>query len=123
MKSLLVLAAAVLALLAASPAAHAQDSGAPDGALAHWIPNEAWVYEHWLPYDETRLHRVLGVDRGRIWRHLRDDATHELAELGRARGLSPRELADRLLGPAGGGGRAHHRTPRPTNKCHAAPVS
>ena len=69
---------AVAALLAVAPGASAQDSLAPKGALPHWIPNDDWVYEHWLPYDETRLYAVLGIDRGQMWRHLRDDAVHDL---------------------------------------------
>jgi hypothetical protein len=99
MRRLLALAACTLAVLLAGPAAHAQDSDAPPGALPHWIPTEDWVYEHWLPYDETRLYRVLRTDRGRIWRHLRDDAAHDLAQLARRRGLTAAELADRLVAP------------------------
>ena len=87
-----------LALLAPGTAA-AQDSMAPDGALPHWLPTKQWVYEHWLPFDERRLYRVLGVDRGAVWRHLRDDAAHDLAQLGRRRGLDPDELAAKLVAP------------------------
>jgi len=57
-----------------------------------------WVYQHWLPYDEHRLYAVLDADRGRIWRHLRNDAAHNLAQLARRRGLSPRQAALRLVG-------------------------
>ena len=89
----------VLALAICAAPAAAQDSDAPPGALPHWIPDEVWVYEHWLPYDETRLYRLLGRDRGQIWRHLRDDAAHDLSQLGRRRGLTSRELADRLVAP------------------------
>ena len=56
------------------------DSEAPLKAPAHWLPPEDWVYNHWLPYDEGRLHALLGVTRGEIWRHLRDDR-HNLAQL------------------------------------------
>ena len=79
--------------------AMAQDSLAPEGALPHWIPNDDWVYEHWLPYDETRLYRLLGTDRGGIWRYLRDDAVHDLAQLAHRRGMSAGQLADRLVAP------------------------
>ncbi len=72
---------------------------APPGALPHWIPNDDWVYEHWLPYDETRLYALLGTDRGGIWRHLRDDAAHDLAQLARRRGMTAAQLADRLIAP------------------------
>lgn len=93
---------AVCALLAAAPAAGAQDSLAPKGALPHWLPTEQWVYEHWLPFDEGRLYRLLEADRGEIWRHLRDDAAHDLAELGRARGWTPERLAGALVAPRRG---------------------
>ena len=56
------------------------DSEAPVTAPAHWLPPEDWVYNHWLPFDETRLHELLGVTRGAIWRQLRDDR-HNLAQL------------------------------------------
>ncbi len=77
----------------------AQDSAAPKGALPHWLPNERWVYQHWLPFDEARLYAVLGVQRASIWRHLRNDAEHDLAQLGRRRGIGPHELAGRLVAP------------------------
>jgi hypothetical protein len=87
-----------LAILAA-PAARAQDSDAPEGALGHWLPTETWVYEHWLPYDEGRLYELLDVDRGDVWRHLRDDAARNLAQLGERAGYSPRRLALALVEP------------------------
>ena len=49
------------------------DSVAPKNAPAHWLPPEAWVYNHWLPYDEGRLYRVLGITRVGLWQQLRDD--------------------------------------------------
>jgi len=96
-----VVVALALSLLCAVPAA-AQDPDAPAGALAHWLPNERWVYQHWLPYDERRLERLLGVDRGAIWRHLRDDHAHSLAQLARRRGMRPGALATRLVAPRRG---------------------
>ncbi len=87
------------ALLAGTDGARAQDSAAPDGALPHWLPSETWVYQHWLPFDEGRLSTVLGVTRGQIHQHLRDDAAHDLAQLGAARGIGARELAARLVAP------------------------
>ena len=75
---------------------------APPGAPAHWLPPEAWVYNHWLPYDEGRLYALLGVTRGDIWRQLRDDH-HNLAELARAHGWpSPERLAAALVAPRAG---------------------
>ncbi|MBA2348180.1 MAG: PD40 domain-containing protein [Solirubrobacterales bacterium] len=89
----------VLSTLALPADVLAQDSAAPKGALPHWLPNERWVYQHWLPFDESRLYTELGVSRAAIWRHLRNDAEHDLAQLGRRRGLGPRELAARLVAP------------------------
>jgi Tol biopolymer transport system component len=100
MRPLAALLAAVVALAAAAGPAAAQDSDAPPGALPHWLPTEEWVYQHWLPFDEGRLYRLLRADRGAIWRHLRDDAAHDLEQLARRRGLTPRELARRLV-PSG----------------------
>ena len=97
---------ALLALAATAAPAHAQDSDAPPGALPHWLPTEQWVYQHWLPYDEGRLERVLGVSRSRIFRHLRNDLDHDLAQLARRRGLTPREAARRLVAPRAGRTRA-----------------
>src|SRR3954464_14302820 len=78
------------------------DSDAPANAPAHWLPPEAWVYDHWLPYDEGRLYALLGVTRGDIWRQLRDDH-HNLAELARAHGWpSPERLAAALVAPRAG---------------------
>lgn len=78
------------------------DSEAPPNAPAHWLPPEDWVYNHWLPYDESRLHALLGVSRGDIWRHLRDDRRN-LAQLAAAHGWpDPGKLADALVAPRAG---------------------
>ena len=75
------------------------DSEAPVKAPAHWLPPEDWVYNHWLPYDEERLHALLGVTRGDIWRQLRDDR-HNLAQLAAAHGWpEPGKLAAALVAP------------------------
>ena len=98
-----VLVTLILAVvLVAAPAASAQDSLAPKGALPHWLPTKRWVYEHWLPFDEGRLYRLLGVDRRTIWTHLRDDAAHDLEQLGRRRGWTPERLAAALVAPRRG---------------------
>lgn len=86
-------------VLAAPAAARAQDSQAPPGALPHYLPPERWVYQHWLPFDEGRMYRVLGRSRHQIWNHLRDDRRHNLAQLARRRGMTPREAAERLVAP------------------------
>lgn len=102
MRPSLAAALAVCALLLCPSLVSAQDSLAPKGALPHWLPTKRWVYEHWLPFDEGRMYRVLGVGRGAVWRHLRDDAQHDLAQLGRRRGLTPAQLAAALVAPREG---------------------
>src|SRR5215207_5936004 len=62
------------------------------------LPAKQWVMQHWLPYDEQRLYALLGVDRGVIWRQLRDD-TRNLAQLAEERGWEPRALARELVAP------------------------
>jgi Tol biopolymer transport system component/plastocyanin len=78
---------------------HSADSGAPAHAPAHWLPPEAWVYNHWLPYDETRLYRLLGITRVGLWEQLRDDH-RTLAQLAARHGWpDPRRLAAALVAP------------------------
>jgi Tol biopolymer transport system component len=89
-------AAAAAALAAAAPAS-AQDPIAPPGAEPHWLPDEEWVNLLWLPYDEDRLYRLLGRTRGEVFRWLRIDAHHTLAQLGRRRGYTVRRLAAALV--------------------------
>ena len=84
--------------LAAAPAT-AQDSEAPPGAEKHWLPDEEWVNLLWLPYDEQRLYDLLGKSRGEVFRWVRIDAHHTLAQLGRRRGLSADRLARALVAP------------------------
>ena len=84
--------------LPAKPQAASLDSEAPEGAPPHWLPNEPWVMQHWLPYDEVRLHRLLKISRGDVWRLLRDD-TRSLAGLAREKGWDPAELARALVAP------------------------
>src|SRR3954465_6266940 len=76
------------------------DSGAPAHAPAHWLPPEAWIYNHWLPFDETRLHALLQITRRDLWEQLRDDH-RTLAQLAARRGWpDPKRLAAALV-PAG----------------------
>jgi Tol biopolymer transport system component len=84
------------------------DSEAPKGAPPHWLPNERWVMQHWLPYDEARLYDLLDADRGDVWRWLRDD-TRSLADLARERGKDPAEVAAALVRPWRGKLREPHR--------------
>jgi Tol biopolymer transport system component len=93
----------------AKPQTVSLDSEAPPGSPPHWLPNETWVMQHWLPYDETRLYSLLGVSRGDIWRWLRDD-TRNLAGLAAQHGYpDPRVLARELVAPWRGTLREPHR--------------
>src|SRR3954462_3059252 len=75
------------------------DSEAPKNAPAHWLPPEAWVYNHWLPYYETRLYALLGITRVGLWEQLRDDH-RTLAQLAARHGWpDPRKLAATLVAP------------------------
>jgi Tol biopolymer transport system component len=75
------------------------DSDAPKNAPAHWLPPEAWVYNHWLPYDETRLYALLGITRVGLWEQLRDDH-RTLAQLAARHGWpDARKLAAALTAP------------------------
>ena len=113
--------------LPAKPQTVSLDSDAPPGSPPHWLPGEQWVMQHWLPYDERRLYSLLGVDRGAIWRMLRDD-TRNLAQLaqdrgmgaGRARARARRAVAREAAQPraaraarAPGAAHAHPGPPRP----------
>src|SRR4051794_11430972 len=83
----------------AKPQTTSLDSEAPPGSPPHWLPNETWVMQHWLPYDETRLYALLGVTRGDTWRWLRDD-TRNLAGLAALHGYAdPHALARALVAP------------------------
>jgi Tol biopolymer transport system component/plastocyanin len=78
---------------------HSADSDAPASAPAHWLPPEAWVYNHWLPYDETRLYRLLGITRVGLWEQLRDDH-RTVAQLAARHGWpDPDRLAAALTAP------------------------
>src|SRR3954454_12984829 len=108
----------VLSLVVAAPAAaqtqapakpqtKSLDSEAPPGSPPHLLPNEPWVMQHWLPYDETRLDALLGVTRGDGWRWLRDNPRN-LAGLAARHGYpDPHVLARELVEPW----RGHLREP------------
>jgi len=87
-------------LIAAAPRAGAHDSLAPGGAQHTWLPAEDWVHMHWIPFDEQRLKRALGL-RGRgLEAYLYNDH-RALADLARARGLALAGLVEHLLAPWG----------------------
>ena len=91
----------VLLLLAAAAPARGQDSEAPEDAAPYWLPNEPWVMEHWLPYDERRLHALLRTSRAELWRYLRNDR-RTLAAFGSRRGWETEALARALVAPRRG---------------------
>ena len=87
----------VVAALACTPAhAQARDSDAPPGAPKTWLPNEAWVGEHWLPYDERDLYRVLQTDPAGLIDWLSGERRN-LADLARARGLTTQAAVDAIM--------------------------
>jgi Tol biopolymer transport system component len=98
----LLAAVAAVAALAVAPAAYAQDPIAPTGAEKHWLPPEPWVNDLWLPYEEQRLYRLLGRTRGEVFRWVRVDAHHTIAQLARRRGWTVARLAAALVAPRRG---------------------
>lgn len=91
-------AAVVAVALALVPAARAADSHAPKGARADWLPGSEWIMSSWLPYDETRLERLVHTNRTELYHWL--DDRRSLAQLARRRGWrSSRALAIALLAP------------------------
>ncbi len=62
-------------------------------------PSGAGSVAPWVSGVEGRLHKLLNVDRGDVWRQLRDDR-HNIAELARRRGWpDPAKLAAALIAP------------------------
>jgi lambda repressor-like predicted transcriptional regulator len=76
----------------------AHDSLAPPEAPHQWLPDEPWVKEHRIPFDERRLDRVLDLRGGELEAYLFDDH-HTLAALAERRGISVDALADYLVAP------------------------
>lgn len=88
----------LLVLALAPSAAVAADSHAPKGARGDWLPRSEWVMSSWMPFDEARLHAVLGTDRSELARWLNDKRT--LGQFAARRGLrSQRKLAETLIAP------------------------
>jgi hypothetical protein len=90
----------LVALAVALPAlpSSAHDSLSPPGAAHHWLPNEEWSHKHWVPYDESTLYSILGIDTPVLFKWLTDDH-HTIAQLAQRRGVDPRTLAKRLMAP------------------------
>ena len=87
---------AAVTLLGLPAGAAARDSHAPDGASTNWLPCDAWVMFHWLPFDEPTLYALLGKSRDQVRDWLRDDDHHTLAQLFARRGMTVRQAAARL---------------------------
>jgi len=87
----------VVTLCASLPMATAQaaDSHAPHGARLDWLPRSEWVMSSWLPYDESRLYSLLGVDRATVAAWL--DDRRELGTLAAQRGYPDRRRFAQLL--------------------------
>lgn len=87
----------VALLLLAGPAA-AHDSDSPPTAGHNWLPREGWVFQHWVPYNESQLLRELGVDRAGLWCWLAADH-RTIAGLAAHRGRDWRRIASELERP------------------------
>jgi hypothetical protein len=77
----------------------AADPDAPPGAPPEWLPNEPWVGNHWLPYKEGRLLRILGIDRATLGgaQGINDDVT--LCDVSRRHGKNPDKVLRKLVRP------------------------
>lgn len=88
---------AVMASGAVAAPVLAADSDAPPGSPPNWLPNEPWVNELWLPFDEERLPAALGMTRGEVFSWIRNDGSHTLAQLAARRHIKVDALAGRLV--------------------------
>ena len=94
------LLAALLVTASAGAASGPPDPDAPAGAGGQWLPQEDWVMQRWLPFDEARLFRVLDTTRPAVEAWLDDDnGRKSLEQLARRRGVSRKALVSRLVGP------------------------
>ena len=76
----------------------AHDSNAPPTAYHRWLPQDDWVMEHWIPFDESRLYDELGIGTPRLFSWLANDH-RTIADLARRRGVDPERLVRRLSEP------------------------
>jgi hypothetical protein len=82
----------------AQHAAMQPDSNAPAGAKAHWLPRDAWVMQHFLPFDEARLYELLDITRKDLRKHLKTHG-NTIAQLAARHGHPDQaELTAALLG-------------------------
>jgi hypothetical protein len=97
------LAVAALAMsvwVAAPPPVEAHDSLAPAGAEHDWLPEEEWVFRHWIPFDVLRLQQALQLSGRDLDAYLFNDH-RTLADLVKSRDIDVDELADDLVAPWG----------------------
>ncbi len=88
----------VLMVLVPPGVASAQrpDSDAPAGADSLWLPDEEWVMERWMPFDEERLYSAIGLRLSTLYPTLKHgDAS--LAQIARRRKVAL--TAEFLIGP------------------------
>lgn len=96
-----ILLALLVALLAFVPQpAGAQlrpDSNAPAGTTdPMWLPDEEWVMERWLPFDEDRLYTALRMTRVEVYWYLKP-GYGSVADLARSRSIDTSRLARWLV--------------------------
>lgn len=85
-----ILIAAVVALCCTPSVAHAvtpPDSDAPPGADAMWLPEEEWVMERWMPFDEDRLVARIGMSHVTLYTRLKQ-GNRSIADIARGRRVS-----------------------------------
>jgi hypothetical protein len=95
------------------------DPDAPAGAQWYWLPDETWVDQRWLPFEEERLMAELGIDYARLVELLRE--ARPLAETAKDRGLPTSLLMDRLLAWSDAPGPQHRELRRRTYKTLTQP--
>jgi hypothetical protein len=80
-----LVALTMLLLVGPVSTAAGHDSLAPPGAAHQWLPDEPWVMEHRIPFDQAVLQRELGLRGWRLEAYLFNDH-HTLAMLAHRRG-------------------------------------
>jgi hypothetical protein len=95
-RSAALLVVLIALVLGWNAAADGHDSLAPPASGHTYLPDEMWVHNHWIPFDERTLKRALGLHGRDLEAYLYNDH-HTLATLARARGSSSEALADTLV--------------------------
>jgi hypothetical protein len=92
-----VLVALVVVAAPVRADAYSPDPAAPPGASIDWLPEEDWVQQRWLPYDEPTLERLLRADRFEVqrWVHAR----RTLWSLATRNGVRPQTVLHQLVAP------------------------